>query len=139
MKFLLNFFCLLLCVNISLSELLCPQKKEPPQEIENDPSFTLDPIIKDGVQYGTIQIADRIFLNKNKEGINYATSELLECLNQKINLLIITLLFNYLMKILILIIYQFCQKIGQECSIHFFSLITFYILKMMDIFSSAIQ
>ena len=32
MKFLLNFFCLLLCVNISLSELLCPQKKEENKE-----------------------------------------------------------------------------------------------------------
>ena len=74
MKFILKFLCLLLCVNLSLSELLCPQKKEPPQEVENDPSYKLELISYSGVEYGTIQIANQIFLNKDKTKINSKTT-----------------------------------------------------------------
>ena len=78
MKFFIKFLCLFLCANLSLSELLCPQKKEPPQEIENNPSFTLEPIIKDSVQYETIQISNQIFLNKDHSRINKKTTALYE-------------------------------------------------------------
>ena len=78
MKFFLKFLCLFLCANLSLSELLCPQKKEPPQEIENNPSFTLEPIIKDSVLYETIQISNQIFLNKDHSRINSRTTALYE-------------------------------------------------------------
>ena len=78
MKFFIKFLCLFLCANLSLSELLCPQKKEPPQEIENNPSFTLEPIIKDSVLYETIQISNQIFLNKDHSRINKKTTALYE-------------------------------------------------------------
>ena len=74
MKFLLKFLALLLCANLSLSELLCPQRKEPPQEIQIDSSYTLNPITYSGVTYKTIQIANKIFLDKNKAGIYSASS-----------------------------------------------------------------
>ena len=78
MRFLLKFLALLLCANLSLSELLCPQRKEPPQEVPKDPSYTLAPISFNGITYKTIQIANQIFLDKNFVGVNYATSELYE-------------------------------------------------------------
>ena len=66
MKFLLKFLALLLCANLSLSELFCPKEREVPQEIQIDSSYTLSPIIYSGVTYKTIQIANKIFLDKNK-------------------------------------------------------------------------
>ena len=51
-------------------------KKESPQEIENNPSFTLEPIIKDSEQYETIQISNQIFLNKDHSRINSRTTAL---------------------------------------------------------------
>ena len=76
MKFFLKFLCLLLCTNLSLSDLVCQQENNPPQAIEINPSFSLDPITFKGVQYGTIQISNQIFLNKDYTGINSATSDI---------------------------------------------------------------
>ena len=69
MKFFFKFLCLLLCTNLSLSELFCQQKKEPPQEIQNNPSYILEPITYSGVQYGIIKISNQIFLNKDNTKI----------------------------------------------------------------------
>ena len=74
MKFLLKFLAILLCANLSLCELFCPKTKEPPQEIQIDSSYTLNPITYSSTTYKTIQIANKIFLDKNSPRIYVATS-----------------------------------------------------------------
>ena len=76
MKFFLKFLCLLFCANLSLSDLVCQEENNPPKAIEINPSFTLDPITFSGVQYGTIQITNQIFLNKDYTRINIAQSNI---------------------------------------------------------------
>ena len=65
MKFLIKILCLLLCINLSLNELFCPKTKEPPQEIETNPSFTINPITDSGQEYRIIKIANKFFLDKS--------------------------------------------------------------------------
>ena len=65
MKFLIKILCLLLCANLSLNELFCPKTKEPPQEIETNPSFTINPITDSGQEYRVIKIANKFFLDKS--------------------------------------------------------------------------
>ena len=78
MKFSLKFLALLLCANLSLSELFCPQKKDPTQEIQIDSSYTPSPITYSSTTYKTIQIANKIFLDKNSPRIYSAASYLYE-------------------------------------------------------------
>ena len=75
MKFVL-FLSLLLCANLSLSDLFCPQKKDPTQEIQIDSSYTPSPITYSGVTYKTIQIDNKIFLDKNSQRIYSSRSSL---------------------------------------------------------------
>ena len=65
MKFLLKFLALLLCANLSLSELFCPKEKEVPQKIQIDSSYTINPVKYSNKEYNAIQIANKIFLNEN--------------------------------------------------------------------------
>ena len=74
MKCLLKLLSLLLLANLCLSELFCPQTKEPPQEIQIDSSHTVNTISFSEVEYKTIKIANKIFLDKNIEGINSAAN-----------------------------------------------------------------
>ena len=74
MKFLLKFISLLLCANLSLSELFCPKEREVPQEIQIDSSYTINPVKYSDKEYNAIQIANKIFLNQNTGNIGYSTS-----------------------------------------------------------------
>ena len=74
MKFLLKFISLLLCANLSLSELFCPKEREVPQEIQIDSSYTINPVKYSDKEYNAIQIANKIFLNQNTGNIGYSTN-----------------------------------------------------------------
>ena len=53
-----------------------PKKKDSPQEIQIDESYSINPINYSGEEYTVIQVANKIFLNKSKGPIYSATSGL---------------------------------------------------------------
>ena len=63
MKIILTLIIFFFLMHYITGFLLCPKKSSPPQKIDIDTSYTINPVIYKGVNFTTFQIGSKIFLN----------------------------------------------------------------------------
>ena len=60
-------------MNYTFAFLFCPKSNEPPQKININTSYTINPIIYNNESYTAVQLGNKFFLNRFKGRISEAT------------------------------------------------------------------
>lgn len=75
MKYLLLIFILCFFINSTNEYLFCPEKSNPPRDIQDDTKFSIKPE-KDGIYYNTTKINEKYFyINYTTENLYYSVYE----------------------------------------------------------------
>ena len=61
-------------MNYTFEFLFCPKSNEPPQKININTSYTINPIIYNNESYTAVQLGNKFFLNRFKGTIRISTS-----------------------------------------------------------------
>ena len=76
MRIIFVFIIFSIYINLISGNLFCSKSNNPPQEIDIDTSYSINPITYSGEDYTAVQVANKIFLNKSNGKLTSATTGL---------------------------------------------------------------